>query len=58
MPDESSLSVTFHPDAAREYPGEPKDSHGLFDAEGALERPQTVGRWRIARTEVVESTGI
>ncbi|EMA66911.1 galactonate dehydratase [Halorubrum distributum JCM 13916] len=36
---EPGLGVTFHPDAAREYPGEPKDSHSLFDEEGALKRP-------------------
>jgi len=39
VPDEPGLGVTFHPDAAREYPGEPKDSHSLFDEEGALKRP-------------------
>jgi galactonate dehydratase len=37
--DEPGLGVTFHPDAAREHPGEPKDSHSLFDEEGALKRP-------------------
>jgi galactonate dehydratase len=39
VPDEPGLGVTFHPDAAREYLGEPKDSHSLFDQEGALKRP-------------------
>jgi galactonate dehydratase len=39
VPDEPGLGVTFYPDAAREYPGEPKDSHSLFDEEGALKRP-------------------
>lgn len=39
VPAEPGLGVTFHPDAAREYPGEPKDSHSLFDEEGALKRP-------------------
>jgi galactonate dehydratase len=39
VPDEPGLGVTFDPDAAREYPGEPKDSHSLFDTDGALKRP-------------------
>jgi len=39
VPDEPGLGVTFHPDVAREYPGEPKDSHSLFDEDGALKRP-------------------
>ena len=39
VPDDPGLGVTFPPDAAREYPGEPKDSHSLFDEEGALKRP-------------------
>ncbi|QGX94873.1 mandelate racemase/muconate lactonizing enzyme family protein [Haloplanus rallus] len=39
VPDEPGLGVTFDPDAAREYPGEPKDSHSLFDEDGALKRP-------------------
>jgi galactonate dehydratase len=39
VPDDLGLGVTFHPDAAREHPGEPKDSHSLFDEEGALKRP-------------------
>jgi galactonate dehydratase len=39
VPDEPGLGVEFDEDAAREHPGEPKDSHSLFDAEGALKRP-------------------
>ncbi|GAB6862235.1 mandelate racemase/muconate lactonizing enzyme family protein [Haloplanus litoreus] len=39
VPDEPGLGVTFNPDVAREYPGEPKDSHSLFDEDGALKRP-------------------
>lgn len=39
VPDEPGLGVDFNEDAAREYPGEPKESHSLFDAEGALKRP-------------------
>jgi len=39
VPDEPGLGVEFDPDAARDHPGEPKDSHSLFDAEGALKRP-------------------
>jgi len=39
VPDEPGLGVEFDADAAREHPGEPKDSHSLFDAEGALKRP-------------------
>lgn len=39
VPDEPGLGVTFRPDVAREYPGEPKDSHSLFDEDGALKRP-------------------
>jgi len=39
VPDEPGLGVEFDPEAAREHPGEPKDSHSLFDAEGALKRP-------------------
>lgn len=39
VPDEPGLGVTFDEEAAREYPGEPKDSHSLFDVEGALKRP-------------------
>jgi|AntRauTorcE11898_2_1112593.scaffolds.fasta_scaffold00068_47 galactonate dehydratase len=39
VPDEPGLGVTFDPDAARDHPGEPKDSHSLFDEEGALKRP-------------------
>jgi galactonate dehydratase len=39
VPDEPGLGVEFDAEAAREHPGEPKDSHSLFDAEGALKRP-------------------
>jgi galactonate dehydratase len=39
VPDEPGLGVAFDEDAARDHPGEPKDSHSLFDAEGALKRP-------------------
>ncbi|MFB6112466.1 MAG: mandelate racemase/muconate lactonizing enzyme family protein [Halodesulfurarchaeum sp.] len=39
VPDSPGLGVEFDPDAARDHPGEPKDSHSLFDAEGALKRP-------------------
>ena len=39
VPDEPGLGVEFDAEAARQYPGEPKDSHSLFDAEGALKRP-------------------
>lgn len=39
VPDEPGLGVSFNPDAARDHPGEPKDSHSLFDAGGALKRP-------------------
>lgn len=39
VPDDPGLGVTFHPEAARVSPGEPKDSHSLFDEEGALKRP-------------------
>ena len=39
VPDEPGLGVTFDEESAREYPGEPKDSHSLFDVEGALKRP-------------------
>ncbi len=39
VPDEPGLGVEFDADAAREHPAEPKDSHSLFDAEGALKRP-------------------
>lgn len=39
VPDGPGLGVEFDSDAAREYPGEPKDSHSLFDAEGTLKRP-------------------
>jgi galactonate dehydratase len=39
VPDEPGLGVSFDPDAARDHPGEPKDSHSLFDEEGALKRP-------------------
>ncbi|MDS0261041.1 hypothetical protein NDI56_16705 [Haloarcula sp. S1CR25-12] len=35
VPDSPGLGVEFDPEAARQYPGEPKDSHSLFDAEGA-----------------------
>lgn len=35
VPDEPGLGVTFDPDVAREYPGEPKDSHSPFDEDGA-----------------------
>ncbi|WP_101296111.1 mandelate racemase/muconate lactonizing enzyme family protein [Halegenticoccus soli] len=39
VPDKPGLGVEFDADAARAYPGEPKDSHSLFDKEGALKRP-------------------
>ncbi|WP_317176103.1 mandelate racemase/muconate lactonizing enzyme family protein [Halomontanus rarus] len=39
VPDEPGLGVEFDAEAARQHPGEPKDSHSLFDAEGALKRP-------------------
>ncbi|CDK38568.1 Gluconate dehydratase [Halorubrum sp. DM2] len=39
VPDEPGLGVEFNPEAAREHPGEPKDSHSLFDEGGALKRP-------------------
>jgi galactonate dehydratase len=39
VPDKPGLGVEFNPEAARDHPGEPKDSHSLFDAEGALKRP-------------------
>ena len=39
VPDEPGLGVEFDAEAARDHPGEPKDSHSLFDAEGALKRP-------------------
>jgi galactonate dehydratase len=39
VPDEPGLGVDFDEDAAKRYPGEPKDSHSLFDADGALKRP-------------------
>lgn len=39
VPDTPGLGVEFDEDAAREHPGTPKDSHSLFDAEGALKRP-------------------
>ncbi len=39
VPDKPGLGVEFNPEVARTYPGEPKDSHSLFDAEGALKRP-------------------
>nr|WP_281177851.1 enolase C-terminal domain-like protein [Halalkalicoccus paucihalophilus] len=39
VPDKPGLGVEFDAEAAREHPGEPKDSHSLFDAEGALKRP-------------------
>ncbi|MDR9429431.1 MAG: mandelate racemase/muconate lactonizing enzyme family protein [Natronomonas sp.] len=39
VPDKPGLGVEFDEEAARKYPGEPKDSHSLFDKEGALKRP-------------------
>lgn len=39
VPDDPGLGIEFHPEAARAHPGTPKDSHSLFDAEGALKRP-------------------
>ncbi|WP_338041817.1 MULTISPECIES: enolase C-terminal domain-like protein [Haloarcula] len=39
VPDKPGLGVEFDPEAARDHPGESKDSHSLFDAEGALKRP-------------------
>ncbi|GAB7020871.1 mandelate racemase/muconate lactonizing enzyme family protein [Halostagnicola bangensis] len=39
VPDKPGLGVEFDAEAAREHPGQPKDSHSLFDAEGALKRP-------------------
>ena len=39
VPDKPGLGVEFNPEAAKEHPGEPKDSHSLFDADGALKRP-------------------
>ncbi len=39
VPDEPGLGVEFDPDAAREYPGTPKEQNSLFDEEGALKRP-------------------
>ncbi|WP_312912650.1 mandelate racemase/muconate lactonizing enzyme family protein [Natronosalvus caseinilyticus] len=39
VPDEPGLGVEFDAEAARQYPGEPKDSHSLFDSDGALKRP-------------------
>lgn len=39
VPNEPGLGVRFDPEAAREHPGEPKDSHSLFDESGALKRP-------------------
>jgi len=39
VPDEPGLGVEFDAEAARDHPGEPKDSHSLFDEAGALKRP-------------------
>ncbi|MFC7216164.1 mandelate racemase/muconate lactonizing enzyme family protein [Saliphagus sp. GCM10025334] len=39
VPDEPGLGVEFDAEAARQYPGEAKDSHSLFDSDGALKRP-------------------
>jgi galactonate dehydratase len=39
VPDDPGLGVTFDPEAARDHPGEPKESHSLFDIDGALKRP-------------------
>ncbi|WP_256397888.1 enolase C-terminal domain-like protein [Halohasta litorea] len=39
VPDKPGLGVEFDAEAAKQYPGEPKDSHSLFDEAGALKRP-------------------
>ena len=39
VPDRPGFGVEFNPEAAEEHPAQPKDSHSLFDAEGALKRP-------------------
>ncbi|ELY49102.1 mandelate racemase/muconate lactonizing enzyme family protein [Natronorubrum bangense] len=39
VPDKPGLGVEFDAEVARKYPGEPKDSHSLFDKDGALKRP-------------------
>jgi len=53
VPDEPGLGVEFDPDAAREHPGEPKDSHSLFDAEGAQKRPWPRFRGKMGRERVM-----
>jgi len=39
VPDRPGLGIRFNEEAAKEHPGEPKESHSLFDREGALKRP-------------------
>lgn len=39
VPDDPGLGVEFDEEAAKEYPAKPKESHSLFDEEGALKRP-------------------